>query len=128
VRLLLDTHAYAWWATGDRNLPETARSALEHPSAELLISAVVPWELAIKFRAGKWAGAGPILENLDEALTSKRLATLPISLDHARRAGLLAWQHRDPFDRMLAAQAQAESAALVTGDPVFCAIDVAIVW
>ena len=85
-------------------------------------------ELAIKFRAGKWAGAGPILENLDEALTSKRLAKLPISLDHARRAGLLAWQHRDPFDRMLAAQAQAEGAALVTGDPVFGAIDVAIVW
>lgn len=64
VRLLLDTHAYAWWATGNRKLSRRALVALEAPEAELLISAVVPWELAFKFRLGK-PGADAILADLD---------------------------------------------------------------
>lgn len=128
MRLLLDTHAYAWWATGDRRLTERARAALEAPEAELLISAVVPWELAIKLRAGKWPGAEAILVDLDAALVARRLTALPITLAHARRAGLLPSPHKDPFDRMLAAQAEIERTPIVTADPVFAAMGASVVW
>ena len=128
LKLLVDTHAYAWWATGDGRLTPRARAAVEDPGAELLISAVVPWELAIKLRAGKWPQADAILADLDAALVEDRLTPLPITLDHARRAGLLASDHRDPFDRVLAAQAEAEGAALVTADPAFARMGIEVLW
>lgn len=128
MRLLLDTHAYAWWVTNDRKLSRRARDAMVAADAELLISAVVPWELAMKFRLGKWPGADAILADLDAALVEDRLTPLPITLDHARRAGLLPGDHRDPFDRTLAAQARAERVAVVTADPVFARMGVEVVW
>lgn len=93
---------------------------------ELLLSAVVPWEIATKFRIGKWAGGGAILANLGEAIEAKRLTPLPITLVHAAEAGLLPWAHRDPFDRLLAAQAALENAVLVSADPVFAGAGIEI--
>jgi PIN domain nuclease of toxin-antitoxin system len=88
----------------------------------------VPWELAIKLRAGKWAQAEAILVDLDSALVARRLTGLPITLAHARRAGLLCSTHKDPFDRLLAAQAEIERASIVTADPVFRQIGLEVVW
>jgi PIN domain nuclease of toxin-antitoxin system len=128
LRLLLDTHAYAWWVADDRRLPERTREVLVAAEAELLVSAVVPWELATKFRIGKWPGADLILADLAAALVEDRLTPLPITLDHARRAGLLASIHKDPFDRVLAAQAEIEGVPIVTADPAFRAMDVETLW
>ena len=128
MRLLLDTHAYAWWVTNDRKLSRRARDLMSAPDAVLLISAVVPWEIAFKFRLGKWPGADAILADLDAALIEDRLTPLPITLAHARRAGLLPSEHRDPFDRTLAAQAEAEGVPVVTADPVFGGMGVEVVW
>ena len=128
MKLLLDTHAYAWWATGDRRLTRAAREGIESPEAVLLVSIVVAWEIANKFRLGKWPGADAILANLDEALVARRLTPLPVTLAHARRAGLLPSDHRDPFDRLLAAQAELEGAALVTADPVFRPLGLELLW
>ena len=128
MKLLLDTHVYAWWATGDRRLSRAARAGLETADAELLISSVVAWELANKLRIGKWPAAEAILGDLTSAVAAKRLTPLPITLAHARRAGLIPSDHRDPFDRLLAAQAEIEDAALVTADPAFGQLGVEVVW
>lgn len=128
MRLLLDTHAYAWWVTDDRKLTGRVRSLLIAADTEVLISAVVPWELATKFRIGKWPGADTILADLDLALIEDRLTPLPITLAHARRAGLLSSRHKDPFDRVLAAQAEIEAVPIVTADPAISAMGVEVVW
>ncbi len=128
MRLLIDTHAYAWWVTNDRRLSRRAREEMVAPTADLLVSAVVAWEIANKFRIGKWPGGDAILADLDLALVEDRLTALPITLAHARRAGLIASDHRDPFDRMLAAQAEAEGVAVVTADPVFRGMGIEVVW
>ena len=128
LRFLLDTHVYAWWVSDEFRLSRSVRELLSAPDAEPVISAVVPWELANKFRVGKWPTADAILRDLEAALREQRLMPLPISLDHARRAGLLAGEHRDPFDRMLAAQAQAEQIPVVTVDPAFARLGVPVIW
>ena len=128
MRLLLDTHAYAWWVTDDPRLSSKARTSLISGLADVLVSAVVPWELATKLRLGKWPDAASILADLDAALVEDRLTPLTITLDHARRAGLLASAHKDPFDRLLAAQAEAEGVPIVTADPAFGAMGVETLW
>lgn len=117
--ILCDTHIYFWWVTGDQKLPMAARQALEATVNQILVSAVVPWELATKSRLGKWPAARAALDEIDRVIDEKGLRRLPITLAHARVAGLLPGQHRDPFDRMLAAQAKAEGVTLATVDPVF---------
>lgn len=128
MRLLIDTHVYAWWVQDDRRLSRRARAAMTDPNAELLVSAVVPWEIATKFHIGKWPEGGAILADLDAALVEDRLTPLPITLPHAARAGLFPWPHRDTFDRMLAAQAEIEQAVLVTADPIFAGAGVETLW
>lgn len=128
MKLLLDTHIYAWWVRDDRRLSRRVREAMISPESQLIVSAVVPWEIATKFRVGKWPEGGAILADLDAALVEDRLTPLPITLAHATRAGLLPWPHRDPFDRMLAAQAEMEGARLVTADPIFAGAGVEVMW
>lgn len=105
-----------------------ARTLIETNDSELLISSVVPWELATKFRIGKWPSADAILADLDSAVASRRLTPLPITLAHTRHAGLLSSRHKDPFDRVLAAQAEIEAAPIVTADPAIAAMGVEVVW
>ena len=128
MKVIFDTHAYAWWEDDDRRFSRKARTLIEDAGAELLLSAVVTWELATKFRIGKWREAGTLLENLKAGLVEEHLTPLPISLEHARFAGLMAGSHRDPFDRLLAAQARIEGAKLLTADPAFSVFDVDVVW
>jgi PIN domain nuclease of toxin-antitoxin system len=126
--LLLDTHALLRWLLDSPELSATARAAIADPAQRVLVSAASAWELATKQRIGKLPEAGDIVTNFSAYLRKQRFEPLPISVDHALAAGRLPGPHRDPFDRMLMAQAQTEGADVVTADPVFRDYGVAVVW
>ena len=119
TRILCDTHIYFWWVTADRKLPVTAREALENRANEVYVSSVVAWELATKYRLGKWPSARIALDEMSDVIADRELLTLPITLRHAEVAGLFPALHRDPFDRILAAQAEVEDMILATVDVTF---------
>jgi PIN domain nuclease of toxin-antitoxin system len=121
LRLLLDTHVLAWWFADDRRLGGSARAFIAHPATQVMVSAASAWEMAIKHEAGRWPEAVRMLDRWEALLAEARFEALPISAAHGRRAAALAWSHRDPFDRMLAAQAQLEGAQIVTSDPALLA-------
>ncbi len=126
--LLLDTHALLWWLLDSPELGAMARAAIADPAQRVLVSAASAWELATKQRLGKLPEAGDIVTHFSACLRKQRFEPLPISAEHALAAGQLPGPHRDPFDRMLMAQAQTERAAVVTTDPVFRDHGVAVVW
>ncbi|HXT79107.1 MAG TPA: type II toxin-antitoxin system VapC family toxin [Acetobacteraceae bacterium] len=128
MRLLLDTHALVWWWTDDKRLPPAARSAIAAPDNRVVVSAASAWEIATKHRLGKWPDVTPLIDGFDTHLRRSRFVTLPISSDHARLAGGLDGPHRDPFDRMLIAQAREEAMPIVSGDPVFGSYNVPVIW
>ena len=115
MKLLLDTHVLLWATLKPDLLPERLRSQLSNPDHTLLLSAATAWELSIKHHLGKLPEAEPLLAFTDVA---RQLGAdvLSISAAHAVQAGALDWAHRDPFDRMLVAQAQLEGCRLVTFD------------
>lgn len=119
MRVLVDTHAFFWWTVDDPKLSRTAREIIADPDNEVIVSAVTAWELATKARVGKWPGAADLVHQIETVLASNGFLPLPVTIDHARKAGFLVGRHRDPFDRMLAAQAQAENIPILTVDPVF---------
>jgi PIN domain nuclease of toxin-antitoxin system len=118
VRLLLDTHALIWWATLDRRLSPKAKKAIARQESEVHVSAASAWEIATKSRLGKleWP---PEAGSLRDYVVGQGFLPLPISVEHAERAGQLAIEHRDPFDRMLIAQAQSENLLLVSNEALF---------
>lgn len=128
MRLLLDTHSFLWWLAGSRRLSRRAREAVADPSATVFVSAASAWEIATKFRLGKLPGAAAIVEDLAGAIASQAFTPLPVTVGHAQRAGALAGDHRDPFDRMLIAQAQSENVQLVTNEKLFDAYGVRRLW
>ena len=126
--LLLDTHALLWWLLDSPELSNTARQAIAAPEQRVLVSAASAWELSTKLRLGKLPEAEDIVANLAAYLRKQRFEALAVGVDHALAAGRLPGPHRDPFDRMLMAQAQIERADVVTVDPVFRDYGVAVVW
>lgn len=128
MRLLLDTHALLWWLDGDPQLTKIARAAIGDEQNPVYVSAGSAWEIATKVRIGKLPGAVEVAERLPEILTQQAFATLAISLEHARRAGLLPGAHRDPFDRILIAQAQLEGLTLVSNESLFDAFGIRRLW
>lgn len=118
MRLLLDTHALIWWATLDRRLSPKAKKAIARQESEVHVSAASAWEIATKSRLGKleWP---PEAGSLRDYVVGQGFLPLPISVEHAERAGQLAIEHRDPFDRMLIAQAQSENLLLVSNEALF---------
>jgi PIN domain nuclease of toxin-antitoxin system len=128
MRLLIDTHALLWWLTDDPSLPASARKHLLRPGNTILVSAASAWEIATKFRIGKLPDAGDLLADFAGYLARERFESLPISTDHAVRAGLLPGPHKDPFDRMLIAQAQAEGLPILSNDAAFDAYRVRRLW
>lgn len=128
MRLLLDTHAFLWWLAGDRRLPKRARVEIQHEAATVFVSAASVWEIATKHRLGKLPGARAISQDLPSVIASQAFSALAISAVHAQRAGALAGAHRDPFDRMLIAQAQSESLTVVSNERVFDAYGVSRLW
>jgi PIN domain nuclease of toxin-antitoxin system len=121
VSLLLDTHVVLWWLTDDPTLSDDIKTRLDH-DPDVYVSSATVWEVAIKHSVGKLAEPA----DLPERIRDSGFTELPISSDHAIVAGRLPLIHRDPFDRMLVAQAQCESLTLVTRDPQCQKYEVAI--
>ena len=111
-RLLLDTHAFLWWLADDPALGDDARARIADPANTVHISAVTGWEIAIKKALGKLQAP----DDLDAMVEREGFTHLPITFFHGEQAGALPELHRDPFDRMLVAQAQAEGLRIVTRD------------
>src|SRR5947209_10088273 len=128
MRLLLDTHTLLWWLTGDPALSSTARKLIGHPANTVLVSAVSAWEIAIKFRSGKLANATEVMSDFAGHLHRERFENLSISAEHGIRAGSLPGPHRDPFDRMLIAQAQAEHVPIISNDAALYQYKVRRLW
>lgn len=116
---LLDTHALLWALTEPARLGQRAREVIADPESRLVVSAASAWEIATKHRLGKLPQADVLLGAFSKHLDRLGVTRLPVTEDHALLAGRLEWEHRDPFDRMLAAQTMLESLALITGDPSF---------
>lgn len=112
MRLLLDTHIFLWWLSDWERISEPARAAIADPGNEVFVSAVSGWEIGIKKAKGRLVAPDDLAAVVDE----KRFEHLPLTFAHAERAAALPSHHRDPFDRMLIAQAQAEGLVLVTRD------------
>jgi PIN domain nuclease of toxin-antitoxin system len=124
MRVLLDTHVFLWWLAGDTRLPVRAREILGDPLVVGLVSAASAWEISTKVRIGKLPGIEAISDDIGAAIASQGFEELPIRVQHAERAGKLPGLHRDPFDRLLAAQAQLEGVSILSVDPIFDAFGV----
>ena len=128
MRLLLDTHTLLWCFSASPQLSSRARKLVEDGSNEVLVSAASAWEIATKVRLGKLSTGAELVGDLDHYLRLLGFDPLPISLQHAVRAGLLPGSHRDPFDRMLIAQAEAENLPIVSNDRIFDAYHIPRFW
>jgi PIN domain nuclease of toxin-antitoxin system len=127
MTILLDSHAFFWWEVNDPRLSRRAAELIQSDD-EVWVSSVVAWEITNKTRAGRWPEAEPLARRFFEIISSEGFIPLPITLQHAHLAGSLPGAHRDPFDRMLAAQAQIENVPLVTADPAFRAFGTRVLW
>ncbi len=128
MRLLLDTHTFLWWLDGDRRLSPKARKHIADQRHVILISAASAWEITTKARLGKLPGALDVAADVAGAAAGQGFAALDITILHAQRAGRLPGDHRDPFDRMLIAQAQLEDVPIVSNEAVFDAYRVNRIW
>jgi PIN domain nuclease of toxin-antitoxin system len=125
---LLDTHALIWWVEGDERISDKVRRRLGDAGEDVFVSAASAWEIATKTRIGKLKTPQGLLRDFVLAIESLGFLALPISLRHGADAGLMQSAHRDPFDRILAAQARLEKLDLVSCDPAFAALGVKTVW
>lgn len=128
MRLLLDTHAFLWWVGASRGLSRKARSAIGSGRNECLVSIATAWEMAIKVSLGSLRIDGALDRFLPEQIAANGFQPLSIDLKHAARVATLPFHHRDPFDRLLVAQALEEELAVVTADSVFTKYGVKQVW
>lgn len=119
MRVLLDTHAILWWWTDPDQFRKATLAKLCRPDTEVLISSVSAFELAYKNRNGQLPLPPGLLDDFEDILREERWTPLPLSTAHSLTAGQLNSPHKDPFDRLLAAQALTEKATLVTSDPAF---------
>ena len=128
MRLLLDTHAFLWWYEGNRRMSLPARQAVDDDSNQVLVSAASAWEITTKHRLGKLPSADPIASDIPGAIAAQGFQELPITVAEAARAGTLPGPHRDPFDRMLIAQALSRDLLLISTDAAFDQYHVRRLW
>jgi PIN domain nuclease of toxin-antitoxin system len=128
VKLLLDTHTLLWWLDGDERLSDPAKAAIGDEATRVFVSAASAWEITTKVRIGKLPGAIEVAERFLEIIIDQDFDTLPISVEHARHAGLMPGEHRDPFDRMLIAQSQIEGLTLVSNETLFDHFGIRRLW
>lgn len=128
MRVLLDTHAYLWFIAGDERLSARGREVIASPDADLLFSAASLWEIAVKHSIGKLPLTRPFADLFPAQPVADGLRTLPIQAPHLARLVDLPFHHRDPFDRMIIAQALVEGVPVLTRDPAFEHYPVETVW
>ncbi len=116
MKYLLDTHAFVWAVSDVTPLTPKVLTVLSDPKAEVFVSSASAWEISIKHRSGKFPEAALILSDFYKTLAKARFLELMISSQHGMSAGDLAWDHKDPFDRVLVAQAQLERLVFITSD------------
>ena len=128
MKVLLDTHTFLWWISDDPQLSHKARQIIAHGENILFLSAASGWEIAIKTRLGKLKLPVDINSFLFEQLSINAISTLPVQMNHALHVYTLPDFHRDPFDRILIAQAQVEGLPILTPDRQFAGYQVEIIW
>jgi PIN domain nuclease of toxin-antitoxin system len=128
LRLLLDTHALVWWLTDSPQLPPAVNQLLADPDNVVLVSAATAWEIATKFRLGRMPSMAPIVADIEHHVRAEGFHPLAVTMRHAQRAGSLAGPHKDPFDRMLIAQALEEVWTLISNEAVFDRYAVSRTW
>jgi PIN domain nuclease of toxin-antitoxin system len=126
--MLLDTHVLIWWLAGDPMLSANAKAAVADPGNEAFVSAASAWEIATKYRIGKLPQAAALAADIPGVLARQGFVELPITLRHGQAAGSLPGPHRDPFDRMLIAQAALADLVLVSNEAVFDRYGVRRLW
>lgn len=127
MKLLLDTHAFIWWANAPEKLSETALKACQDNDNDLILSVASVWEMQIKTQLGKLRISRP-LEDLIRLQQANGLQVLPVELAHVLGLSALPSNHKDPFDRLLIAQANEEDAALISADSIFSSYSVRLLW
>ena len=128
MRLLLDTHALMWFLLDAQRLSSQARTLMVDLSNELWVSPASLWELAIKISLGKYALEKDFRTFFDEQLEDNRLEILPITVRHAAAVATLPFHHRDPFDRLIIAQAVVEQVPVLSADATFDSYPIARIW
>lgn len=128
MHLLLDTHALLWWFTNDDRLSASVHDTIVDMENQIYVSTASAWEIATKQRIGKLDGVPEAAVRFPELVAADGFLHLPISYLHALRAGHYQVEHRDPFDRMLAAQSELERMTLATRDPAFALFGIETIW
>lgn len=128
MRFLLDTHTLIWWMTEDAHLPATVRRSIKREDNIALVSAASAWEIATKVRLGRLPAAADLVQNFVADLAQHRIEILPVTAEDGIRAGLLPGPHRDPFDRMLIAQALGEDIPIISNDRALDGYGVRRIW
>ncbi|MCC5628064.1 type II toxin-antitoxin system VapC family toxin [Nostoc sphaeroides CHAB 2801] len=119
ISYLIDTHILLWWLFDDPKLHTDCRDIIRNPDHRIIVSSASAWEIATKYRMGKLPEAKQLVEQYSQILHQAKFIELAITTAHALRAGSLAIAHRDPFDRMIMAQAELESLLVITYDKAF---------
>ena len=128
MRLLLDTQALFWWVTAHPRLSPNADTAIRTSFGEVHVSGATAWEIAIKVGSGKWSEAEDLINDFEAQIAAEHFLMVPILVPLVRLAGALPGQHRDPFDRLLVAQAMTEGLTLVTADKQLTGLGGAVLW
>lgn len=128
MKLLLDTHTFIWWDSQPNKLSQTALALLQDRSNILLLSAASIWEIQIKLQLGKLTLNRALLEIIESQQQINQIEVLPVKLDHVLALDILPVIHKDPFDRLLVAQAKGEKATLVSRDPIVAQYPVNVTW
>lgn len=128
MKLLLDTHTFIWWQQDNTKLSAKALAAIRHPENTVYLSVINAWEMQIKHQLGKLTVHKPITEMVDYEVNENGFQILPVLLDHVYMLDELPLHHKDPFDRLLIAQAKKEGLTLVSDDTPMRAYNVTLLW
>jgi PIN domain nuclease of toxin-antitoxin system len=129
AQYLLDTHALIWWLLGDPSLSVRARQIIGDPANQIFVSAASGWEISTKFRIAKLpSNAAPLVHGFNRTVLNEGFLPLPISIPHACMSGLMRGAHKDPFDRMLAAQSLSERMPIISNDALLDQFNITRIW
>lgn len=128
MTILLDTHVFLWWLFDDAHISTLVRGIIEDRSNQVLVSSASGWEIATKYRIGKLPSASVLVQDIAGWVTKAGFKELPITIAHAQHAGIWPQAHRDPFDRMLAAQSKLENISLASCDQAIQCFGIQSIW